>query len=198
MSEGETMKIAITGTIGGGKSQMSKYLISLGYPVFDTDKLVHTYYDKNGRLEKEVVQHFGTSILDEKGVIDRRKLAKCVFENDKELIFLESLVFPVVSHHVEELYQETQGIVFFEVPMLFESGLDDNFDVIVMVTAQEEIRVSRLVKRGMSKEDIKSRTKRHEAESVKIAKSDYIIYNDGSIEELHQEVDDLLLKLKGA
>lgn len=196
MSEGEDMKVAITGTIGGGKSQASKYLLEKGYPVFDSDKLVHTYYEQGGRLEDAVRRHFGNQVFNDENSIDRKKLAEIVFNNEQALTDLEQMVFPVVKNHMEELYNDKQGIVFFEVPLLFESGLETSFDAVIMVTADEIIRLKRLEKRGMSEEEVQKRSKRHLEEKRKLEKSDYIIYNNGSLEDLYQNIDAVLEKLE--
>ena len=106
------------------------------------------------------------------------------------------MVFPVVKNHMEELYNDKQGIVFFEVPLLFESGLETSFDAVIMVTADEIIRLKRLEKRGMSEEEVQKRSKRHLDEKRKLEKSDYIIYNNGSLEDLYQNIDTVLEKLE--
>lgn len=191
------MKIAITGTIGGGKSSVSRRLIELGYPVYDTDKLVHTYYEKNGRLEHVVIEMFGKDILNKEGRIDRGLLANKVFEDFDALRRLESVVYPVVSEHIDELYHNYKGIMFFEVPMLFESHLEHKFDRIMMVTARKDIRMERLEQRGMSQEDVERRSLRHLDEQEKIKRSDIIINNDGDLNELNVKIDLILKELKG-
>lgn len=191
------MKIAITGTIGGGKSIVSRRLIELGYTVYDTDKLVHTYYEKYGRLEAVVIDMFGDTILNEKGLIDRGKLANEVFQDYKSLLKLESVVYPVVSKHIDELYNDSDTIMFFEVPMLFESHLEDTFDLIIMVTAPKDIRMKRLKDRGMSETEVERRSLRHLDEQEKIKKSDIIINNNGDLDALNVKIDNILEKIKG-
>lgn len=191
------MKIAITGTMGGGKSSVSRYLIEKGYPVFDTDKMVHTYYEKQGRLEAQVIALMGEDILDEEGTIDRQKMAAKVFNDYEMLTRLEALVFPEVSKHVNELYERYDGLVFFEVPMLFESGMADNFDVIIMVSAPHDLRIQRLIRRGMDMAEIERRSKRHFDESIKIKKSDYFINNDGDVLALNGKIESVIKHLEG-
>lgn len=191
------MKIAITGTIGGGKSSVSRILIDKGYTVYDTDKMVHTYYDKGGRLENIVIEMFGKDVLDDTGTIDRTKLGNIVFTDFSKLLELESKVYPVVSEHIDELYDNSNNLMFFEVPMLFESHLEDRFDLIIMVTAPKDIRMKRLKERGMSEDDVIRRSKRHLDESKKIEKSDIIINNDGDYKTLSDKIEVLLNSIEG-
>ncbi len=191
------MKIAITGTIGGGKSSVSRILMDKGYSVHDTDKMVHTYYDKGGRLENVVIEMFGEDVLDETGKIDRTKLGNIVFTDFSKLSQLESKVYPIVSNHVAELYDNSDDLIFFEVPMLFESHLEDSFDLIIMVTAPLDIRMSRLKERGMSEEDVVRRSKRHLDETKKIEKSDIIINNDGDYKTLSDKIELLIKEIEG-
>lgn len=190
------MKIAITGTMGGGKSSVSRYLIEKGYPVFDTDKMVHTYYEKSGRLEAQVVALMGEGILDEQGTIDRQKMASKVFNDYDMLMRLEGLVFPAVRDHINELYARYTGLVFFEVPMLFESRMENDFDVIIMVSAPYDLRIERLIRRGMDMAEIERRSKRHTDEAIKIKKSDYFINNDGDVEALNGKIESVIKHLE--
>lgn len=197
MSEGEIMKIAITGTIGGGKSQVSKYLKQKGYPVFDADKLVHTYYDFKGRLYHEVIKLLGPSILNEDETINRDLMANIIFNDQKLLEKVESLVFPTVSKHMDDLYDSQEGLVFFEVPLLYEAKLESTFDKVIMVTAPQLLRYERLINRGMRLEDIKRRSARHLDETTKIERADYVILNDEDIESLYKKVEAVLERLEG-
>lgn len=190
------MKIAITGTIGGGKSSVSRRLIDLGYDVYDTDKMVHAYYEKDGRMESTVIDMFGDAVLGNDGTIDRSKLANIVFNDIDRLFELESKVYPIVADHIESLYISSKGMMFFEVPMLFESKLEDNFDAIIMVTAPFDLRMKRLQDRGMTLDDVKRRSMRHMDEKEKIEKSDIIINNDSDLDSLNAKIDSVIKQLE--
>lgn len=190
------MKIAITGTIGAGKSQVSKYLKRKGYPVYDADTLVHTYYEYKGKLYDAIIDLLGNQILNDDETIDRSKVAAIVFENETLLNSLETLVFPTVSEHMKSIYAEQEGLVFFEVPMLFEAQLEKDFDKIVMINAPQSLRYTRLIDRGMRLEDIHKRVSRHADEKFKIEHSDYLVINDDNIDSLHIKIDELLVKLE--
>lgn len=190
------MRVAITGTMGGGKSSVSDLLRKRGYTVYDTDKMVHAYYDKGGRLEAKVIQLFGASILNDEGVIDRTKISKRVFEDYAMLKRLEDLVYPEVSEHIQSLTIDNDTLLFFEVPMLFESGLESLFDRIIMVSAPDVLRIERLKKRGMDEEEIKRRSKRHLNPEIKRQKSDYFINNDGDLSALDDKINRVLEQIE--
>ncbi|WZU02977.1 dephospho-CoA kinase [Erysipelothrix sp. D19-032] len=190
------MKIAITGTIGGGKSQASEYLRSLGFEVYDTDKMVHDYYEKNGRLYDPLITMFGHGILTPTGDIDRSKIAAIVFNDYEKLDALENLVFPQIQEDVNQVNAQNQ-IMFFEVPLLFESHSEKTFDKVMMITAPYSTRIQRLARRGLDEEEVNRRSKRHLDEASKIEKSNFVINNDGSLVELHDCIDAVIHKLRG-
>ena len=190
------MKIAITGTIGGGKSSASCYLKSLGYPVYDADKLVHDFYLKDGILYDAVINLFGVDILDENLEIKRQDIARRVFNDQRCLKELESLVFPAVLAKIQTLYEDHDGLVFFEVPLLFESNMEANFDCIICISAPIELRLERLKARGMDPDEAMARMKRHTLEAIKKDKSDFFINNDGLVLTLNDKIDTILTLIK--
>ncbi|QIK70208.1 dephospho-CoA kinase [Erysipelothrix sp. HDW6C] len=194
------MKIAVTGTIGAGKSKASSYLVSKGYPVFDTDKLVHQYYEPNGCLYDTVRVLFGPSILADDETIDRRKLGARVFSDSSALDALEAHVFPVVSEHVAALYRSIENhenmLVFFEVPMLFEAHMENEYDCIIMINADYDIRIPRLMKRGLREDDVLKRMERHMDETQKMNKSDIIVWNNDTESQLYEQLDRVLETLE--
>ncbi|MEG0327562.1 MAG: dephospho-CoA kinase [Erysipelothrix sp.] len=188
------MKIAITGTIGGGKSQVGKYLTELGYSVYDTDKMAHTYYKKGNPLYESLIEKFGEDILDVNFEIDRKKMAFYVFSNRSMLMWLESQVFPLVTQDIQAV--NTESIVFFEVPLLFEAKMEALFDKIWMVSAPYDLRIKRLSKRGLNQREADQRMKRHLDENEKILKSDVFINNNSTLDNLHQTINDLLKEME--
>lgn len=188
------MKIAITGTMGAGKSSVSDYLKSLGFSVLDTDKMVHEYYRKDGKLYTQIIDTFGKDVLanDE---IDRKKLASIVFSDKQQLNILEEMVHPVVLKDIQSV-DDRNSIIFFEVPQLFESNMEANFDKIIMIDADKDVRIQRLLNRGLSLETIENRLLHQMSGEKKREKSDYIIENNNEITSLYSKVDALLEKLK--
>jgi len=189
------MRIGITGTMSAGKSSVSKIIKELGFMVYDTDQIVHDYYEKDAVLYDQIIDLLGKEILDEKLEIDRKKIAYKVF-NDKQLLEdLESLIFPQVRKDIETL-SEDDALTFFEVPLLFEAQYDDIFDFIIVVDAKEKTRIQRAMNKGLELEDIENRMKRQMSAEEKRNRADFIIENNHDMESLDEEVQEVLEIIK--
>lgn len=191
------MKVAITGTIGGGKSQVSEILRSQSYTVYDMDALVHRFYDIDAVLYKPVIALFGDTVVNADASINRQAIASLVFNHRPLLDSLEALVFPAVADFITNVSNPEEAIIFFEVPLLFEANLASHFDCVVMVTADETTRYQRLAKRGLSAEDVRKRSARHMDEALKRHYSDIIIENNGTLDALENSVANMVLSLEG-
>ena len=174
------LKIAITGNIASGKSTVEKIIEDNGYKVYDTDKIAHKILENS----EEVKETFGT--------VDRKKIAKIVFTNSKKLQLLESIIHPKVKEELLKIFNSNEKVVFISVPQLFESGFDTLFDKIIFVTANENIRKERLIKRNSFTP--KEAQKRIDAqkEDGKTAKSDFVIENNSDYESLKEQVEKTL------
>ncbi len=171
-------KIAILGNIASGKSTVEKILKDKGFTVYDTDKIAHEILENNKHL-------FPHAIVE--GKIDRKKLANIVFNNKEQLKFLESVIHPKVKEFIENI-NDTE-IVFVSVPQLFEAGMEDLFDKIIFVSAPTGIRLERLMKRNnLTKEEALIRINAQMSENEKISKSDFVIVNDKTEEELKLQI----------
>lgn len=189
------MRIGITGTMSAGKSSVSKIIKDLGFMVYDTDQIVHDYYEKDAVLYDQIIELLGKEIFNEKLEIDRKKIAYKVF-NDKSLLEkLESLIFPQVRKDIETL-SEDDALTFFEVPLLFEAQYDDIFDFIIVVDAKEKTRIQRAMNKGLELEDIENRMKRQLSAKEKRNRADFIIENNHDMESLKEEVQEVLEIIK--
>lgn len=178
------LKIAIVGNIASGKSTVEDLIKSNGYKVFDTDKIAHKILENN----QEVKAIFGTT--------DRKKLAQIVFSDKEKLKVLESIIHPQVKKEILEIFKLDEKIVFISVPQLFESGFDSLFDKIIFISADENLRLERLIKRNnLSQEEALKRISAQMSEEEKILKSDFVIKNNSNLESLKKEVENLLTKL---
>ncbi len=193
------IKIAITGNIASGKSQVERILLSLGYKVIDTDKINHFILSCDLDVIKSINEIFGCDdIFDEKGSISRTKLGKVVFSDENKRSKLEAILHPKINEKVNEflVQNSSEKWIFVSVPLLFETGIDGNFDKIIFVSADEDVRLKRLMDRNnYSKEYAKIRIDAQAKEDEKIKKSDYIIYNNSDFINLRKQVNNIVKQL---
>lgn len=189
------MYVAITGTMGAGKSSVAKMIAKKGYPVYDHDAMVKKYYEKDQALYRYVTHRFGDKVFNENG-IDFSKIASIVFSNPEELSALEAKAFDLVKlETIEIMKANPQTLLFFEVPLLFEADLEELFDYVLVVDAEKELRLKRLAQKGVEKKDAKKRMKRQKPSDYKRKRADYIIENNADLESLEEEVSIFLQTL---
>ena len=192
--------IGITGGIGAGKSTVSGYLASLGYPVFDADEVSRGLTAAGSPVVDELAETFGEEILVRKGVLSREKLAELVFSDpDKNRKLMQ-----IVTMKVREAGQkwisdyrkkEKYDIIILDIPLLFETGSEDLCDAVWFITADDEVRRRRVMERdGVTAEQVVRRMRSQMPEKEKAERSDEIVDNSRGVEELHRTVDALLKK----
>jgi len=187
------LRVALTGGIGSGKSLVGEILEELGALVIDSDQLAREVIERGSPGYEEVVTAFGDSILSE-GQIDRSKLAAVVF-NERDLRKkLESIIHPLVREAAEKLARKlpSGAILINQIPLLVESDGAKRFDYVVTVSADEEIRRERLRLRGLKDYEITQRMAAQVSDSEREKIANYIIRNDGSIDELNRAVEELM------
>ncbi len=185
-------KIAITGGVASGKSAVCQFFQELGAYVVSADAIVHKQLSSKTNLGQQVLQLFGPEILED-GMISRRKLAEKVFQNPHQLEALERLLHPAVLNEIEEHYKracEADRYTLFvaEIPLLYEIGAEDAYDVIVAVLADEQIAKARFEQAGFQPHEYDRRMSRQANPTLKAKKADYILTNNGSLAQLRQEV----------
>lgn len=193
------IKVAIAGNIACGKSEVEKILIALGYKVIDTDKVNHSILNSDESAINEIKQVFSSDdILDNDGSISREKLGKVVFASEEKRKLLENILHIRIFNKVNDFFEENKNekIVFVSIPLLFESKQEKTFDKIIFISADEKIRLERLMKRNnYSEEYAKVRIDSQEKEDEKIKKSDYIIYNNSDFDSLKNHVEFTISKI---
>ena len=184
------MIIGLTGGIASGKSTVSKYLAEKGFKVYDADKLAKDISGKQS-VQEEIILPFGNEILDENGNVDRKKLKEIVFENKEKLKQLNAIIHPKVIDFYKELKeQNTDKIIIFDVPLLFESGIDKFCDKILVVISDYEIQLNRIVERDKIDRDLAEKIiKSQLSNEERIKKADVVIENNSSLEDLFEKVE---------
>ena len=192
--------IGLTGGIGSGKSTVAKMLRELGEPVIDADDLAHEVMACGGTAYSDIVKLFGKGILNSAHEIDRKKLGNMVFSDKNLLKNLESIVHP----RVRELSQkrrrelESRGFAraFYDVPLLFEKNLQNQFDTSVLVYCSESLQKQRIRERnGLNDEEIDRRLSAQIPIDEKRQRADFVIDNSGSLADLKSEVRKILSQL---
>jgi dephospho-CoA kinase len=180
--------IALTGGIGSGKSRAAAILEEFGAHSISADTLAREVLERGENGYNEVIAHFGDEILNE-GQIDRKKLAEIVFNDAKQLEVLESITHPLIR---AKFISETRAlpestVVVYEIPLLAESisrqkQLD--FDHVLVLQSNPEIRVSRLIERGFSAKEAQLRIANQHSDEQRKEIATHLINNEGSLEEL--------------
>ena len=192
------IKIALTGNIAAGKSVVEKFLRDLNYPVIDTDKVVHDLFVNSEELNIQLREAFGRYDICTNDLIDRRKLAKVVFSDSKLLKRLEEITHPYILDEVLKFFEqhENENFTFVAVPLLYEVNWGYLFDKIILVAADDEIRMHRLMfRRNLSQEDALKRMNAQIPQEEKIKFADYVIYNNTNYVDLSRQINDVLCKL---
>ncbi|MBO5441107.1 MAG: dephospho-CoA kinase [Alphaproteobacteria bacterium] len=187
--------IAITGSIGCGKTTISNILRKQGFLVYDIDKWVKYLYYKKEFLE--VIKKFFPECF-ENGVFNKRKLRNIVFDNPCKLKQLEGLIHPFLTRKLKHIIRRNkdEGCVFVDVALLFEMGWDKYFDYVVLAYTDEETQKLRVMKRdNISAEDFYKINKLQMSGEEKIKKADFVIETGCDEQKLCRAVFDVLGEL---
>ncbi len=175
--------VGLTGGIGSGKSLCSSYFQQNGAFLIDSDSIGHSVLSKGKTAYERVISVF--ECTDENGDLDRKKLASIVFNDKDKLALLNSIVHPEVISIIKRMTEEYDGIIVLESALLFESGLCCLANEKWMVTADEDIRIKRIMARNhMSIKEAEERIRAQSDYSKYNDQCDVIIQNNGSPEEL--------------
>jgi dephospho-CoA kinase len=186
--------IGLTGGIGAGKSEALRALERLGAATLSTDAVTHELLATD-EVRDLLIAELGPEIASD-GRIDRDKVASRVFGDDQKRAWLEGVLWPRVGERVAQFREtaEDRPAAVVEVPLLFESGMEGVFDKTIVVIADEDVRAERAAARGHQL--VEARAARQLTQDEKAEKADFVIRNDGTIEELETKLSDVLEKLR--
>jgi dephospho-CoA kinase len=187
------IRIALTGSIGMGKSTVAKMFERAGVPVFDADAVVRALQSPGGALVERIGVAFPGTAKD--GVLDRDALAKVVLEDPALLGALESIVHPAVRD-ARAAFIAAHGdspALLFDIPLLFETGGDKDFDKVVVVSAPPEVQRARVLKRpGMTLEKFEAILERQMPDAEKRRRADFVIDTGGDLSTTEAQVRDII------
>ena len=185
------MKVGLTGGIGAGKSTVADLFSKRGAVVIRSDELARQVIEPQTPGFKQVTSRFGNEIVNDEGNIDRAKLAQVVFNDDVALKDLENIVHPLVRERTNKLMSEqtSETIIVNEIPLLLEKKMESLFDFLVIVISSEKNRLERLSQKGVLEEQAKARMAKQVNDQVRKAAADFLIVNDGNLDQLEADVE---------
>jgi len=193
--------VGLTGGIAAGKSTVAKHWVSRGAIEIDADVLAREVIAQGTPGEQQIIEAFGTGVLDSTGALDRKALGNIVFNSKPELEKLEAIVHPLVRAKTQELLKAApaNAIVVYTVPLLVEASVDLGFDTVVTVEAPEVERINRLVEsRGYSIQEAKARIANQATPIERAARADHILNSNQDIFLLLRDADTLFEKFVAA
>jgi dephospho-CoA kinase len=191
------LNVGLTGGIASGKSTVARMLAGKGALLIDFDELAHAVEEPDGSVWRDIVHHFGSEILAADRTIDRRKLGAVVFGDREKLELLNRLVHPAVFAEWQRRIAEIRAarpdaIVISDIPLLFEAGLKEMVDLVLLVYIPAEGQIARLTARnGYHREEATSRLASQMPIEAKLSAADIVIRNEGPPGETLRAVDDL-------
>lgn len=182
------LKAGLTGGLATGKSLVGQALADLGCLLIKADELGHRVIEPEGEAHESVVREFGTEILNERGEIDRRRLAAQVFGKPERLALLNSLVHPPVIQREARIMEQAaladpDAIVVVEAAILIETGHHLRFDKLILTVCEEEQQIERAMERGDAREEVLARIRNQMPLAEKRKFADYVIDTSGSKKE---------------
>ena len=189
--------VGLTGGLGAGKSEALRVLGELGAATLSTDAVVHELLASD-ELRDLVVARLGDGVAND-GALDRSLIAERVFGDDEARAWLEGELWPRVGQRVAEWKQEVDALdpappaAVVEVPLLFESGMEQAFDATLAVVADEQVRAERAGARGHA--SVEQRAGRQLSQTEKAQRADYLVRNDGTLDELRENLSRVLARL---
>ena len=199
MADSRKLLIAITGSIGSGKSTFAKFLNEQGQIVLSADDISKDILARDPVVKNKIISEFGEESFIGND-INKKFLADKIFSNQKKLEKINSILHPRVREKIHTLakeYFKTRPVVFVEAALIFESKIEKMYDLVILINADEKIRKQRVTKGNkMSEEDFINRNKKQLDDEIKVKKADIVFINNGSKAELRTKANLLTTVLK--
>lgn len=193
------MTIGITGGIASGKSFVCSEIKKLGYPLIDCDQINKDLQQIGMPIYNEIVKHFGIEFLNADKTINKQKLGKLIFSNEEERLKLNNISHPLIINEMKRQIDEYNGLIFMEIPLLFETKLEYLCDNIICVFVDEKTQINRLMTRdGIEYDYTINKIKAQMPLSIKKDKSDYIINSSKGFDDTKEQINEIINKLKEA
>ena len=187
------LKVGLTGGIGSGKSELSRFFTKWGAYVFDADKEAKIIIDTKETVQKEIIAEFDTNILNAENKIDRKKLARIAFQDEGHQLRLNSIMHPYVFQEIDKQFDNVSSankhkIFVVDAALIYESGADTHMDFVIVITSLLRFRAERAMGRGnMTREDFMKRVDLQWTDKDKAHMADFIISNNNSLEGLKKD-----------
>jgi dephospho-CoA kinase len=190
------LKVALTGGIATGKSHVLDRLRQRGVPVIDADMLAHGVMVRGTEATAAIAARFG-DVLGDDGAVDRTKLGPIVFTDEHARRDLEAIVHPAVYRAIAaglRAFERLGGspLAVVDVPLLYETGHAGDFDRVIVAAAPTEVQLQRLRARGLTEIEARQRLAAQQPIDQKVARADFVIRTDGSVEETDRQVEEIL------
>ena len=192
---GKSLKIGLTGGVASGKTKVSDFFKGLGISVIDADVISHEVTQPDGSAFEEIISSFGSNILDENGLIDRKKMRAIIFDDASKKEMLERIIHPKVREEMfDSVSKSNDHYLIVSVPLLVETGVNQMMDRTLVVDCSEETQIERLIHRDkITLDEAKSILRNQTSRSNRLKAADDLIVNEKNVtlNELEKEVLEL-------
>ncbi len=187
------LKIGLTGGIGSGKSSVSKLFEDWGAYIFDADLVAKEVLLKNDTAQNEIIAEFGSDILNKDGRIEKSKLSRIAFQDENHQLRLNAIIHPYVflkiDHTFDKILSKSKYEIFcVDAALIYESGADTHMDYVVVITSHLRLRIERVMERGdLTRDEFLKRLDLQWPDEDKVHMADFVIHNNGTLDNLISE-----------
>lgn len=187
------LKIGLTGGIGSGKSSVSKLFKDWGAYIFDADSVAKEILLKNETAQNEIIAEFGSDVLNKDEKIEKSKLSRIAFQDENHQLRLNAIIHPYVFSEIDLTFDKIISKNEYEIfcvdaALIYESGADTHMDYVVVITSHLRLRIERAMERGdLTRDEFLKRLDLQWPDEDKVHMADFVIHNNGTIDELISE-----------